>query len=107
MHYLGHGPARSSTTPTILRNSPTMSNSYDIIVIGAGFAGLACARRAVQRGLSVLVLDRKSEPGRHVHTTGILVQEAWEEWAAPAELVRRIGRVRVYAPSHQFVELER
>ena len=107
MHYLGHGPARHSTIPTTLRNSPTMSNSYDVIVIGAGFAGLACARRAAQRGLSVLVLDRKSEPGRHVHTTGILVQEAWEEWAAPAKLVRRISRVRVYAPSRQFVELDR
>ena len=84
-----------------------MPHSHDIVVIGAGFAGLACARRAAERGLSVLVLDRKSEPGERIHTTGILVQEAWEEWAAPAALVRRINRVRVYTPSHQFVELER
>ncbi len=75
--------------------------------MGAGFAGLACARRAAERGLSVLVLERQSEPGERVHTTGILVKEAWEEWAAPASLVRRIQRVRVYDPSHRFVELER
>jgi len=80
---------------------------YDVVVVGAGFAGLACARRAAERGLSVLVLERQSEPGEHVHTTGILVREAWEEWAAPLHLVRRINRARIYTPSHRFVQLER
>ena len=84
-----------------------MAATYDITVIGAGFAGLACARRAAELGLSVLVLDRQSEPGARIHTTGILVKEAWEEWAAPSALVRRINRVRVYTPSHRFVELGR
>ena len=83
------------------------SADYDLVVVGAGFAGLACARRAAERGLSVLVLERQSEPGERIHTTGILVKEAWEEWAAPASLVRRIQRVRVYDPRHRFVELER
>ena len=84
-----------------------MAATYDIAVIGAGFSGLACARRAAERGLSVVVLDRQSGPGERIHTTGILVKEAWEEWAAPAPLVRRISRVRVYTPSHRFVELDR
>ena len=83
------------------------ARSYDIAVVGAGFAGLACARRAAQRGLSVLVLDRKREPGERIHTTGILVKEAWEEWAAPDELVREVSRVRIHTPSHRFVELKR
>ena len=82
-----------------------MTANYDVAVIGAGFAGLACARRAAERGLSVVVLERKAEPGERIHTTGILVREAWEEWAAPSALVRRIERVRVYSPSHRFVEL--
>ena len=55
----------------------------------------------------MLVLERQSEPGERIHTTGILVKEAWEEWAAPASLVRRIQRVRVYDPGHRFVEMER
>ena len=87
--------------------APRESADYDLVVVGAGFAGLACARRAAERGLSVLVLERQSEPGERIHTTGILVKEAWEEWAAPASLVRRIQRVRVYDPSHRFVDLER
>jgi glycine oxidase len=39
------------------------STRYDAVVIGAGMIGLACAWRARQRGLSVLVVDRAAEPG--------------------------------------------
>jgi glycine oxidase len=36
---------------------------YDAVVIGAGLIGLACAWRASQRGLSVLVVDRAAQEG--------------------------------------------
>jgi glycine oxidase len=36
---------------------------YDAVVIGAGLIGLACAWRASQRGLDVLVVDRDAEAG--------------------------------------------
>jgi glycine oxidase len=39
------------------------STRYDAVVIGAGLIGLACAWRAAQRGMSVLVLDRAEAPG--------------------------------------------
>jgi glycine oxidase len=39
------------------------STRYDAVVIGAGLIGLACAWRARRRGLSVLVVDRATEPG--------------------------------------------
>ena len=88
------------------RRSPNRASAtWDLIVVGAGFAGLACAKRAGELGLSVLVIDRQSAPGQHVHTTGILVKEAQDEWAAPAALVREIRRVRLYAPSHRHVDL--
>ena len=88
------GPSRARTPAT-----------WDLIVVGAGFAGLACAKRAAERGLSVLVIDQQASPGQHVHTTGILVKEAQAEWAAPSTLVREIRRVRLYAPSHRHVDL--
>lgn len=37
--------------------------NFDLIVVGASFAGLACARTAALRGLKVEVLDRESDPG--------------------------------------------
>ena len=39
------------------------STRYDAVVIGAGLIGLASALRARRRGLSVLVVDRATEPG--------------------------------------------
>lgn len=35
-------------------------SAYDVVVVGAGVIGLACAWRAAQRGLGVLVLDREA-----------------------------------------------
>lgn len=73
--------------------------NYDVVIVGASFAGLSCARESARRGLDALVLERKSLPGEYIHTTGILVKEAQEEWSAPQRLVREIRRVRVYGPS--------
>jgi len=46
-------------------------NSFDIIIIGAGPGGLACARSASQAGLSALVLERKVQVGPKVCAGGI------------------------------------
>jgi flavin-dependent dehydrogenase len=84
-------------------------HSFDLAVIGASFAGLACARAAATRGASVVVLDRKSDAGEKLHTTGIIVRDAAEEYAGfrdlPAHLVRRINAVRLYAPNLHSVHL--
>ena len=72
---------------------------YDVGIIGAGFAGLACARAAARRGLRVLVVDRKFEPGDRMHTTGLLVKEAAERWEIPATLTQRVRGIRLYSPA--------
>ncbi|PZU18104.1 MAG: aminoacetone oxidase family FAD-binding enzyme [Citromicrobium sp.] len=43
---------------------------FDAIVLGAGAAGLMCAARGGQRGLSVLVLEGAAEPGRKILISG-------------------------------------
>lgn len=77
---------------------------YDLIIVGASFAGLACARTAALRGLKVAVLERKSDPGKAVRTTGILVKEAAEETDFPSQFTRLIRGVRLYAPNGKFTD---
>ena len=79
---------------------------YDVAVIGAGFAGLACARAAARRGLRVIVIDRKREPGVQMHTTGLVVKEAAERWEIPAALTRRVHGIRLHSPSLRTLDLE-
>ncbi|MFW9908196.1 MAG: geranylgeranyl reductase family protein [Candidatus Thorarchaeota archaeon] len=38
--------------------------SHDLIVVGGGPAGAACARRAAQRGLDVVVIEKQAHPRR-------------------------------------------
>ncbi|MGH6931839.1 MAG: NAD(P)/FAD-dependent oxidoreductase [Dongiaceae bacterium] len=83
----------------------TVNRSYDLAIVGAGFAGLVCARSAALRGLRTLVVDRKPEPGARVHTTGILVKEVAERWEVPSRLTRRIHGVRLYGPSLRHIDL--
>ena len=78
----------------------------DVIIVGAGFAGLACAQAAVRRGLRTWVLERKPLIGTRVHTTGLLVKEAAEEWDVPLRLTRKIHGVRLYSPSLAHVDLD-
>jgi flavin-dependent dehydrogenase len=87
-----------------------MAERFDLAIAGAGFAGLVAARRAAQRGLHTIVLERKDEPGRPLHTTGILVKEAFDLLAAqyggiPADLWRAVPGVRLYAPSGRSTDL--
>lgn len=44
--------------------------SYDVIVLGAGAAGLMCALNAGQKGLSVLVLEKANKPGKKILMSG-------------------------------------
>jgi flavin-dependent dehydrogenase len=79
---------------------------YDIGIVGAGFAGLACARAAARRGLRVLVIDRKPQPGARMHTTGLVVKEAAERWEIPAVLTRRVPGIRLYSPNLRTLDLD-
>jgi predicted Rossmann fold flavoprotein len=45
-------------------------NSHDVIVLGAGAAGLMCAGVAGQRGRSVLVLEQARHPGEKIRISG-------------------------------------
>ena len=43
---------------------------YDVIVVGAGAAGLMCAARAGRRGRRVLLIDHAKKPGEKIRISG-------------------------------------
>jgi len=81
----------------------------DCVVVGASFAGLACATALARAGMRVTVLEKKADPGERLHTTGIIVKEAIDQVTLldglPAELVRCINSVRLYSRSLRYVDL--
>ena len=44
--------------------------SYDVLVLGAGAAGLMCAAVAAQRGRRVLLVDKANKPGKKILISG-------------------------------------
>lgn len=43
---------------------------YDVIIVGAGAAGLMCAARAGRRGRRVLLIDHATKPGEKIRISG-------------------------------------
>ena len=82
---------------------------WDVVVVGASFAGAACALAARRAGLRVCVLERKRDPGIRLHTTGIIVGETADTtWLGriPGEHTHRVERVRLYAPDLRSLSLQ-
>lgn len=71
-----------------------MADDFDIIIIGAGIAGTACALRCARAGLSVLLLERGEFPGSKNISGGRLYCHALGEllphFPQSAPLERRI-----------------
>ena len=57
-----------ASTPSITHKR--LHNHYDVIIIGAGAAGLMAASRAGQAGLSVLLLDHAKKIGEKIRIAG-------------------------------------
>jgi len=91
-----------ASTPT---NQILPMNRSDCLIVGAGFAGLECARAAALRGVNTLIIDRKPEIGTKIHTTGILVKEVADLLDVPRHLTRKIHGIRLYAPNLSSIDL--
>ena len=83
-----------------------MGESWDCVVVGGGFAGLACARSAAARGLSVLVLESKPDVGARPHTTGLLWPAVRDAWSVPPRRTCALRVVRLYSPSLDSIDLD-
>jgi digeranylgeranylglycerophospholipid reductase len=73
----------------------------DIIIAGAGPAGLAAAEVAARRGNSVLVLEQNHDIGSPVRTSGGSFIDELDALGIPSRLYHPISRLRFCTPHNQ------
>jgi len=79
---------------------------YDVIVVGAGLAGLQAARLLGERGFRILLVDRKPALDQLIHTTGIFVRRTLEDFSLPAGcLGPPVRHVTLYSPARRPLDL--
>ncbi|WGW12513.1 NAD(P)/FAD-dependent oxidoreductase [Saxibacter everestensis] len=76
------------------------TQSVDVLVVGAGLAGLTTAKLLAQQGHGVLLVDRRTTLTGAIRTTGIFVRRTLDDFQLPADcLGPPIRRVALYPPS--------
>src|SRR6218665_2399368 len=60
-------PDRTGARMKALTAPGQLAQSYDLVVVGAGPAGLSAATTAAQQGLDVLLVDENPPPGRPIY----------------------------------------
>jgi len=79
---------------------------FDVVIIGAGLAGLQCARRLSQTGHRILLVDHKQKLNQSVHTTGIFVRRTLEDFDLPSDcLGPAVRHVTLHSPARRSLEL--
>lgn len=80
--------------------------TFDVVIIGAGLAGLQCAKLLSQNNAKVLLVDRKTDLTKGIHTTGIFVRKTFEDFEFPPNtLGKPVRRVALYSPKLKVLNL--
>ncbi|MEV0720069.1 NAD(P)/FAD-dependent oxidoreductase [Asanoa sp. NPDC050611] len=91
-----------AATPRRRDHTVAAVESVDVLVVGAGLAGLHTARRVAERGLTVLVVERRSAPAAGIRTTGIFVRRTLDDFDLPDHLLGPgVRDVLLYPPSRR------
>src|SRR5438552_13253535 len=98
---------RFTTRSDFNSNSRVASmKDFDVVVIGAGLAGLQVSRLLAERRWRVLLVDRKSSLEQSIHTTGIFVRRTLSDFPMPEDcLGPPIRHVRLYSPARRSMDL--
>lgn len=95
----GTAPGTSPEVPRSHDGGVPTSTCVDVLVVGAGLAGLSTATGLARRGHDVLLVDRRTSLSAAVRTTGIFVRRTLDDFPLPeAHLGPPIRRVVLYPP---------
>lgn len=76
--------------------------TVDVLVVGAGLAGLHTARLLAERELTVMVVDRRRSLSAGIRTTGIFVRRTLDDFDLPGHLLGPgVRDVLLYPPSRR------
>ncbi|UQU62057.1 NAD(P)/FAD-dependent oxidoreductase [Couchioplanes caeruleus] len=77
-------------------------HTVDVLVVGAGLAGLHTARLLAARDLTVTVVDRRRSLAAGIRTTGIFVRRTLDDFGLPEHLLGPgVRDVLLYPPSRR------
>ena len=75
----------------------SVPETVDVLVVGAGLAGLHTATLLARRGHAVMLVDRRTDLTTAIRTTGIFVRKTLDDFPLPEEaLGPPIRRVVLY-----------
>lgn len=82
------GAASGAAKAAAPANKSKSREEYDVIVVGAGFAGLAAARELNKAGLRTLILEARSRIGGRTFTSSFVDEKVelggtWIHWSQP------------------------
>ena len=84
-----------------------MTESYDIVVIGAGPAGSSAAKAAAEGGAEVLMIDRRQRVGVPVHCAEFVPQWIFRHaHFSPACILQRIDSMVTHLSDGTFYEMK-
>jgi flavin-dependent dehydrogenase len=80
--------------------------SYDVVIIGAGLAGLQLARLLSRAGAAVLLSDRRASVSEGIRTTGIFVRRTFDDFSSLHPFLGpSIRSLAVHSPAGRSIEL--
>lgn len=83
------------------------SESYDVIIVGAGPAGSYAAYRLASLGHKVAVLEQKEAPGLDVCCTGIISAECFRSFdISPEVILTTANSARFFSPSGRCFKVQ-
>lgn len=86
-----------------------MKSEWDVVVVGGGPAGLWFAKNAAEKGLDVLVLDRKKEIGTPVQCGEGFGKDAFKELGIdpdPKWSGWEVHGAKIYAPNGKYIHIK-